>query len=122
MQACPNVWPSCVRPGPYLSPTCARPSLNGERIFRTFHRLADIPHATYAKCEELLSQFYLAVDQRFKAQKFGSNSAVWRAFLSDDFLRLLIYRFVFCCTVLRLCKHSGQKVWGCAACFLFLTS
>lgn len=71
-------------------------------------RLADIPEQMYRKCDEHLASFYAAVADRFKSNKSGT--AAWYMYLTDDFLRLLIFRFVFCCTVLRLNKAFTGKV------------
>jgi hypothetical protein len=73
-------------------------------------RLVDTPEEMYSKCDAHLRNFYVAVADRFRSHK--SNTAGWHMYLADDFLRLLIFRFVFCCTVLRLHKAFSGKVYN----------
>lgn len=70
-------------------------------------KIGDIPYHLWETGQAFVDRF-LAEASRLLTRAKGLESS-YVAFLGDDFLRLLVLRFVFCCVALRL--HRAFKHW-----------
>eukprot|EP01134_Creolimax_fragrantissima_P005778 CFRG5778T1 len=69
--------------------------------------LTVVPAPVGRQCDKVLQDFYSRGVHLFTQQKNINNNLLW--IIDDPFLRLLLLRFLFCCTVLRVCTLSMSK-------------